>query len=135
MTDHLTKEKRSWNMSRIRSKNTKPEMIVRSFLFSKGFRYRLHNRKLPGKPDISNASKKIAVFVNGCFWHRHKNCKRSSIPKSNKKYWLNKLDNNIKRQEYSLNLLDKMGWNTFIIWECETKQIEDNKRVKDILDV
>ena len=122
-------------MSRIRSKNTKPEMIVRSFLFSKGFRYRLHNRKLPGKPDISNASKKIAVFVNGCFWHRHKNCKRSSIPKSNKKYWLNKLDNNIKRQEYSLNLLDKMGWNTFIIWECETKQIEDNKRVKDILDV
>ena len=134
MTDHLTKEKRSWNMSRIRSKNTKPEMIVRSFLFSKGFRYRLHNRKLPGKPDISNASKKIAVFVNGCFWHRHKNCKRSSIPKSNKEYWLNKLDNNIKRQEYSLNLLDKMGWNTFIIWECETKQIEDNKRVKDILD-
>ena len=133
MTDHLTKEKRSWNMSRIRSKHTKPEMIVRSYLYSKGFRYRLHDKKLPGKPDISNASKKIAIFINGCFWHQHKNCKRANIPKSNVDYWAPKLNNNIKRQQDNLNSLDKMGWKSFVIWECETKQIENNERIADIL--
>ena len=91
MTDHLTAEKRSWNMSRIRSKNTQPELAVRKYLYSKGFRYRLHNRHLPGTPDITNQSKKTAVFVNGCFFHQHKGCKRATVPKSNKEYWIPKL--------------------------------------------
>ncbi len=118
-------------MSRIRSKHTKPEMIVRSYLYSKGFRYRLHNKKLPGKPDISNSKRKIAVFINGCFWHQHKKCIRASIPKSNVNYWVPKLENNIKRQKNNLNSLDQMGWNTFVIWECETKDLNKPDSILD----
>ena len=132
MTDHLTKEKRSWNMSRIRSKHTKPEMIVRSYLFSKGFRYRLHNKKLPGKPDISNHSKRIAIFVNGCFWHQH-GCKRSNLPKSNQEYWHKKLSNNKLRDQNNVNQLLKLGWNCSIIWECESRSIETNPLIENII--
>ena len=121
MTDHLSKEKRSWNMSKIRSKNTRPELAVRKYLYSNGFRYRLHNRKLPGKPDITNQSKKTAVFVNGCFWHQHEGCKRATIPKSNKSYWLPKLENNVARFKNNTDKLLDMGWKVFIVWECETK--------------
>ena len=121
MVDHLTKEKRSWNMSRIRSKNTRPELAVRKYLYSNGFRYRLHNRKLPGKPDITNQSKKTAVFVNGCFWHQHEGCKRAAIPKSNKSYWLPKLEKNVARFKDNTDKLLDMGWKVFIVWECETK--------------
>jgi|TARA_B100002003_G_scaffold225614_1_gene231771 DNA mismatch endonuclease (patch repair protein) len=121
MTDHISKEKRSWNMSRIRSKNTRPELAVRKYLYSNGFRYRLHNRKLPGKPDITNQSKKTAVFVNGCFWHQHEGCKRAAIPKSNKSYWLPKLENNVARFKNNTDKLLDMGWKVFIVWECETK--------------
>ena len=121
MTDHLSKEKRSWNMSKIRSKNTRPELAVRKYLYSNGFRYRLHNRKLPGKPDITNQSKKTAVFVNGCFWHQHEGCKRAAIPKSNKSYWLPKLENNVARFKNNTDKLLDMGWKVFIVWECETK--------------
>jgi len=121
MTDHISKEKRSWNMSRIRSKNTRPELAVRKYLYSNGFRYRLHNRKLPGKPDITNQSKKTAVFVNGCFWHQHEGCKRATIPKSNKSYWLPKLENNVARFKNNTDKLLDMGWKVFIVWECETK--------------
>jgi len=121
MTDHLTKTKRSWNMSRIRSKNTRPELAVRKYLYSNGFRYRLHNRKLPGKPDITNQSKKTAVFVNGCFWHQHEGCKRAAVPKSNKSYWLPKLEKNVARFKDNTNKLLDMGWKVFIVWECETK--------------
>ena len=84
-------------MSRIRSKDTRPELIVRKYLYSKGFRYRLHNRFLLGKPDLSNQSKKTAVFVNGCFWHQHEGCKRAAVPTSNKSYWLPKLEKNVIR--------------------------------------
>ena len=121
MTDHLSKEKRSWNMSKIRSKNTRPELAVRKYLYSNGFRYRLHNRKLPGKPDITNQSKKTAVFVNGCFWHQHEGCKKAAIPKSNKSYWLPKLENNVARFKNNTDKLLDMGWKVFIVWECETK--------------
>ena len=119
MTDHLSKTKRSWNMSRIRSKDTKPELEVRKYLFSKGFRYRLHCSSLPGKPDIANQRRKIAVFVNGCFWHQHKGCRRASVPKSNKDYWIPKLKNNISR--FNKNCLDMQhaGWHVFTVWECE----------------
>ena len=121
MADHLTKEKRSWNMSRIRSKNTRPEIAVRKYLYSKGFRYRLHNRHLPGTPDITNQSKKTAVFVNGCFFHQHKGCKRATVPKSNKEYWIPKLKKNTAKFSENTNKLLDMGWKVFIVWECETK--------------
>ena len=133
MADHLSKEKRSWNMSRISSKNTKPELIVRKILSQYDVRYRLHCKDLPGKPDISNKSKKFAVFVNGCFWHQHKGCKRSNIPKSNKDYWIPKLERNIQRQKESINSFKEMGWMTFIIWECELKNKSYIKTINNII--
>ena len=133
MADHLSKEKRSWNMSRISSKNTKPELIVRKILYQNGVRYRLHAKDLPGKPDISNKKKKFAVFVNGCFWHQHPNCSRANIPKTNKDYWIPKLERNIQRQEESINSLKKLGWNIFIIWECELKSPYELETIDSII--
>ena len=123
MADHLSIEKRSWNMSRIRSNNTKPELLVRKSLFKLGYRYRIKN-KLPGKPDIVLKKYKTAVFINGCFWHRCKKCKRATIPKTNTKYWLNKFDQNVKRDIQNYKELEKMGWKVIIIWECEVKNKE-----------
>ena len=97
--DHINKEKRSWNMGRISSKNTKPEIIVRSALHKAGFRFRLHRKDLPGKPDIILPKYKTVIFVHGCFWHAHKGCKRSNLPKSNLQYWTNKLEKNIQRDK------------------------------------
>jgi len=121
MTDHLTKKKRSWNMSRIRAKNTKPEIIVRSFLHRNGFRFRLHRKDLPGKPDIVLKKYNTVIFVHGCFWHQHEGCKRASIPDTNKEYWVPKLEKNKKRFEEVKKNLDELGWNVAVIWECETK--------------
>jgi len=121
MTDHLSKEKRSWNMSRIRSKNTKPELTVRQYLFSRGMRYRLHSSRLPGKPDISNQRRKIAVFVNGCFWHHHDGCRRATIPKSNTEYWIPKLEKNAASVEKNIQELKSNGWQVYTVWECEAK--------------
>ena len=124
MTDHLTIEKRSWNMSRIPAKNTKPEKIVRSRLHKMGFRFRIHDSKLPGKPDILLRKYKTAVFVHGCFWHQHPGCKRASKPKSNKAYWIKKLEKNKIRFIKINKDLKKLGWNVVIIWECETKNYD-----------
>ena len=133
MTDHLSPHKRSWNMSRIRSKNTKPELIVRKVLHNSGIRYRLHARNLPGKPDLSNKSKNFAIFVNGCFWHQHKGCKRASIPKSNTDYWIPKLEKNVNRLRENLETLDTMGYRTAVIWECEVNDLENNKALMEII--
>ena len=133
MTDHLTVSKRSWNMSRIRSKDTQPEMIVRKMLHNNGIRYRLHARDLPGKPDLSNKSKKFAIFVNGCFWHQHKGCKRASIPKSNTDYWIPKLEKNVNRFKENSDRLDTMGYRTAVIWECEVNDLENNKALMEII--
>ena len=133
MTDHLSPAKRSWNMSRIRSKNTKPELIVRKVLHNSGIRYRLHARNLPGKPDLSNKSKNFAIFVNGCFWHQHKGCKRASIPKSNTDYWIPKLEKNVNRLRENLETLDTMGYRTAVIWECEVNDLENNKALMEII--
>ncbi len=133
MSDHLTPDKRSWNMSRIRSKNTKPELIVRKMLHNSGIRYRLHARNLPGKPDLSNKSKNFAIFVNGCFWHQHKGCKRASIPKSNTDYWIPKLEKNVNRLRENLETLDTMGYRTAVIWECEVNDLENNKALMEII--
>jgi len=124
MADHLTSKKRSWNMSLIRSANTAPEIIVRKMLYSFGFRFRLHKKDLPGKPDIVLKKYKTVIFVHGCFWHQHKRCKRSNIPKSNRSYWKPKLNRNIKRDSRHKADLKKIGWRTITIWECETKTIE-----------
>jgi DNA mismatch endonuclease (patch repair protein) len=124
MADHLTSKKRSWNMSLIRSKDTAPEIIVRKLLHSLGCRFRLHKKGLPGKPDIVLKKCKAVIFVHGCFWHQHRKCKRSNMPKNNRFYWKPKLNRNIKRDIQHKIDLRKLGWKTIIIWECETKTIE-----------
>jgi len=122
--DHLSKEKRSWNMGRIKSKDTKPEILVRSALHRIGFRFRLHYKDLPGKPDIYLPKYKTVIFVQGCFWHQHQGCSRSSIPKSNRTYWIDKLRKNVERDQKNKLLLEKLGYSVYYIWECETKNIK-----------
>ena len=121
MTDNHTKEIRSMNMSHIRSKNTKPEEIVRKYLFSKGLRYRKNVKKLPGCPDIVLKKYNAVIFVNGCFWHKH-DCGRFVWPSSNIEYWQRKIERNIERDQNNLKELKNIGWRVFIIWECELKK-------------
>lgn len=121
MADVHSKETRSYNMSRIRSKNTKPEMLVRKFLFSNGFRYRLHDKKLPGKPDIVLPKFKTIIFIHGCFWHGHKGCKYFVIPKTRTEWWINKISGNKKNDLITQQLLKDLGWNVLEIWECDLK--------------
>ena len=118
MADNHTKEVRSYNMSRIRSNNTKPEVLVRSYLHKHGFRFRKNDRRYPGKPDIVLPKYRTVVFVNGCFWHKH-NCPRFVMPKSNTDYWINKIEGNVKRDAEHYQKLKAMGWRVIIIWECE----------------
>lgn len=121
MTDNHTKEIRSMNMSHIRSTNTKPEEIVRKYLFSKGLRYRKNVKKLPGCPDIVLKKYNAVIFVNGCFWHKH-DCGRFVWPSSNIEYWRRKIERNIERDQNNLKELKNIGWRVFIIWECELKK-------------
>lgn len=121
MTDVFTKKKRSSIMSRITGKHTLPELRVRKALYSIGIRYRLHDKKLSGHPDIVISKLKTVLFVNGCFWHQHKNCKRSTIPKTNREYWLPKLKRNIEKQTEDFRKLKKEGWKIAVVWECQTK--------------
>ena len=119
--DIVTRSQRSFIMSRIRSKDTKPEIVVRKKLFESGLRYRIHVRGLPGTPDIAIKKYKVVVDVRGCFWHGHGKCRFSSRPKSNKSYWLEKIDRNRKRDRANLKELRKMGYQVFVVWECKTK--------------
>ena len=114
--DVLTKEQRHKNMSRIRGKNTKPEEIVRKYLFSRGFRYRKNDRRYPGKPDIVLPKYKTVIFVNGCFWHRHEGCRYASVPKSRQDFWLPKLQGNVERDQRNIEALKKAGWSVIVIW-------------------
>lgn len=123
--DRLTIQQRSWNMSRIRSKNTQPEKAVRKFLSKQKITYRLHAKKLPGKPDIVVSKDKRVIFINGCFWHQHMGCKRRAMPKVNIKYWEGKLIRNVEKQRKDILALKKLGWKVGIIWECETKRPKD----------
>ena len=127
MTDVHTKAIRSYNMSRIKGKDTKPEMLVRKFLFSQGLRYRLHDKKLPGKPDIILPKYKTVIFVHGCFWHRHEGCKYYVVPKTRTEWWLNKIGGNVKKDADSVATLRQLGWKVIIVWECELKpgKVED----------
>ena len=106
-------------MRQIRSTNTKPEMIVRSLLHKHGYRFRLHRKDLPGKPDIVLQKYRTVIFVHGCFWHRHHNCKYASIPKSNVEYWISKFKKNANRDSEIYNMLRNLDWNVIIVWECE----------------
>lgn len=120
--DNRSKEARSWNMSRIPSKNTKPEEVVRKYLFSKGYRYRKNVSTLPGKPDIVLPKYKTVVFVNGCFWHGHEGCKWFVAPKTNTDFWNAKFKYNKERDNKNYAKLGEMGWKVLIIWECELKK-------------
>ena len=123
MVDHIPSELRSLLMGRIRGKDTKPEIQVRRLVHGMGFRYRLHRRDLPGKPDLVFPSRKKVIFVNGCFWHQH-NCPRGARPLSNKEFWNAKLDKNIWRDNENISNLKALGWTVLVIWECETKKID-----------
>ena len=131
MADVLSKEIRSYNMSRITGKNTKPEILIRKSLFSKGFRYNLHSKNLPGKPDIVLPKYKTVIFVHGCFWHGHEGCQYYVIPKTRTEFWLNKINTNIQNDMKNLISLKNMGWNVITIWECETKKKNNIKVLID----
>lgn len=122
MADLLTKEKRSWNMSRIKGKDTKIEVKVRKYLFSKGFRYRKNVATLPGKPDIVLPKYKTAIFVHGCYWHRHPGCKYAYMPKTNVEFWEKKFSENIANDEKNRLKLETSGWTVITLWECDIKR-------------
>ena len=122
MADVHTPAQRSFNMSRIRNKNTKPEELVRKYLFSQGFRYLKNDTRFPGKPDIVLPKYKTVIFVNGCFWHAHEGCKYFVWPKNNADFWKNKITGNIQRDLHNRQLLTDQGWNIITIWECELKK-------------
>jgi DNA mismatch endonuclease (patch repair protein) len=119
--DTLGKMRRSENMKRITSKNTKPEMLVRSVAHCLGYRYRLHVKDLPGKPDLVFRSKKSVIFVHGCFWHQHTECPEGRFPKSRRQYWIPKLNRNVERDQSHLDTLQTLGWRVLVLWECELK--------------
>lgn len=117
--DHLTTDRRSWNMGRIRSRHTKPELIVRSLLHRSGYRFRINYEKLPGSPDIVLPKYKTVVFVHGCFWHRHKNCSRATVPKTNSGFWLKKFQRNVSKDLQIRKKLGNLQWKIIVVWECE----------------
>lgn len=119
--DKLTKEQRHRCMASIRGKNTKPEILVRKFLFSRGFRYRLNHPRLPGRPDIVLRKYRTVIFVNGCFWHGHEGCKYFVIPKTNTEFWAAKIGRNQARDREELKKLAAMGWHCITVWECQLK--------------
>lgn len=134
MRDIFSREVRSYTMSRIRKTNTKPELLVRSYLFKNGFRFRVYNKKLFGNPDIVIPKYKIIIFVNGCFWHAHKKCKYSKMPKSNTSYWIPKILKNVERDVRNKKKLKELGWKVLTIWECELEKKRFEKTMKKTID-
>ncbi|MFN8143505.1 MAG: very short patch repair endonuclease [Bacteroidia bacterium] len=133
MSDVHDKQTRSYNMSQIKGKNTKPELLVRKFLFANGFRYRVNDNKLPGKPDIVLPKYKTTIFVNGCFWHGHINCKYFSLPKTRTKWWKDKIEKNRLNDIAKQTILSDMDYNVIVVWECEIKNKSVFKHiVKDV---
>lgn len=121
MVDRVSREVRSKNMSRIRSRDTKPELLLRKELFSRGFRYRLHGKKIPGKPDLVLKKWNAVIFIHGCFWHRHEGCKYSTIPATRTEFWNEKFEGNTARDAKNLETLLARGWRVAVIWQCALK--------------
>jgi len=126
MADVHDKKTRSFNMSRIRGKDTKPEILVRKFLHSKGLRYRLHDKNIPGKPDLVLKKFNTVVFIHGCFWHGHENCKYFKLPETRKEWWKEKIEKNKERDLKNIKKLKEFGWNVIVIWECQLKENKNN---------
>jgi len=123
MTDVFTKSKRSEVMSRIKGCNTKPELAVRSLIYRMGYRFRLHRKDLPGKPDIVLSRYKTVIFVHGCFWHRHNDCRFAYTPKTRADFWLQKLESNVSRDQQVKADLERLGWRVITVWECELRDL------------
>ena len=132
MADVHTPEQRSYNMSQIKGRNTRPEKKLRSLLHQNGLRFRIHDNRLPGHPDIVLPKYRSIIFVHGCFWHRHPGCRYASVPESHGDFWNEKFSQNVERDRKNLTLLKKMGWYTIIVWECELKK-DASAVVKKIL--
>lgn len=130
MADIFSEAKRSQIMASVKSSDTKPEILIRKFLFSSGLRYRINVKTLPGKPDIVLPKYKIVIFIHGCFWHGHKSCKASTLPKSNKNYWTTKIGGNIKRDVTRKRQLKQLGWKVITIWECSLKNRTSTAKAK-----
>lgn len=120
--DVFTAEKRSWIMSRVRAKDTSPELAVRSMVHRIGFRFRLHRSDLPGRPDLVFPKHRKVIFVHGCFWHGHKGCPRSKLPKTNREFWREKISRNIERDQQACSELSRMGWDVLVVWECQVRK-------------
>jgi DNA mismatch endonuclease (patch repair protein) len=133
MTDVHTKEIRSYNMSKIKGKNTKPELLVRKFLFSHGLRYKLHDKNLPGKPDLVFPKYNTVVFIHGCFWHGHGGCKYFVVPKTRTEWWLNKINGNKIKDSDSFEKLIHEGWKVIVIWECDLKPDKKGETLENLL--
>jgi DNA mismatch endonuclease (patch repair protein) len=132
--DTLTPKQRSERMSRVRSKDTKPEMKVRRLVYAMGLRYRLHRRDLPGSPDLVFSARRKVIFVHGCFWHRHSNCKLARIPKSRPEFWVPKLEGNRKRDVSNQKLLSNLGWECLVVCECQVRDTHNlNLMIRDFL--
>jgi len=127
MADRISREHRSWNMSRIRDRDTAPEMAVRSLLHRMGCRFRLHRKDLPGKPDIVLSKYRTVIFVHGCFWHRHRRCKFAYTPKTRIDFWTEKFEKNIERDSRIQRRLRNLGWHVIVVWECKTHDLEKLK--------
>ena len=133
MADVHTIQQRSYNMSRIKSRDTKPELLVRKFLFAHGYRYKLNDKKLPGKPDIVLPKYHTIIFVHGCFWHGHSNCKYFTVPKTRTKWWTDKINRNKANYAKAVKALQKDGWKIITVWECKLKPAKVEKTLRDIL--
>lgn len=133
MADVHNKAQRSYNMSRIKGKDTKPEMLVRKFLFANGYRYRLHDKKLPGKPDIVLPKYRTVILIHGCFWHGHTGCKYYKVPQTRTDWWLNKINGNKANDEKAVKALKKDGWRIIMLWECDLKPAKLKKTLLKLL--
>ena len=133
MSDFISPEHRSWNMSRIRGKDTKIEVMVRKYLFSKGYRFRKNDKRYPGKPDVVLPKYHTVIFVNGCFWHHHEGCKNATMPKTRTDFWKEKLGKNVANDRKHIRLLEEAGWNVITLWECELEK-DFEGRMKSVMD-
>lgn len=135
MPNRVGKEHRSWNMSRIRGRDTSPELLVRSLLHRHGFRFRLHASNLPGRPDVVLPKYRTVVFVNGCFWHNHTGCKRAKLPRTGRVFWKAKIEGNRRRDRLVTNQLRQLGWRVVVVWQCELSAGKAPTQLTELLEV